>query len=206
MTDRTWKPGELIVERHVFRDMVRWAAPMWCAHDDGRVIASYLPIETIVQTMGDAEGNRTREYHRAVQPVTYRWQDHHALHLTREGDNYNVTLFWTEDWKFRCWYVNFQEPMRRYAHGFETMDQTLDLVIAPDRERWIWKDEHEFQWGIDAGWYTASQMDELKAIGLRVLDGAKAGAWPFADGWEHWRPDPSWGIPVFPEGWDRLES
>lgn len=179
---------------------------MWVIADDGRHLATYLPVGTVFQTTGDEAGQHTREYHRAKRRIYLPWREHHAVHLTREGDNYNVALFWTEDWTFRCWYVNFQEPMRRYAHGLETMDQTLDLVIAPDRERWMWKDEHEFQWGVDAGWYTASQMDELKAIGLRVLEDAKRGAWPFSDGWEQWRPDAAWGIPSFPEGWDRLEG
>jgi hypothetical protein len=204
MAERLWQPGDLIVERHVFRGAVHWGAPMWLVADDGQHVATYLPVGTTFQTMGDDAGNHIREYHRATRRVFLPWRDHHALHLTRDGDNYNVTLFWMEDWRFRCWYVNFQEPMRRYEHGFDTMDQTLDLVIGPDLEQHFWKDEDEFQWGIEAGWYTPAKMDELKAIGVRVLDDAKRRAWPFAEGWEDWRPEPGLGLPTFPVGWDEL--
>lgn len=205
MNDRLWEPGELVVERHVFRGEVRFGAPMWMVADDGERVATYLPVGTTFQTMGDEDGNPTREFHRATRRVFQPWRDHHALHLTRAGDNYNVTLFWTEEWRFRCWYVNFQEPLRRYAHGFETMDQTLDLVIWPNLQGHFWKYEDEFQWGIEAGWYTAAQGEALRVTGARVLEDAKHGAWPFADGWERWRPDGGLGLPVFPEGWDRLE-
>jgi len=199
-----WKLGTIAVERHVFRGEVHWGAPMWVVADDGEHIATYLPVGTTFQTMGDENGNHIREFHLATHRVYLPWRDHHALHLTRAGDNYNVTLFWTEDWLFRCWYVNFQEPIRRYEYGFETMDQTLDLVIAPDLQRWMWKDENEFQWGIDAGWYTEAQMEQLRVIGQQVLADTERGAWPFAEGWENWRPDESWGVPVFPDGWDEL--
>ena len=31
-------------------------------------------------------------------------------------------------------------------------------------------------------------------------------AWttPFEEGWENWRPDPDWPLPMIPEGWDQL--
>ena len=204
MTEQQRKPGDLVVERHVFRGVVRWGAPMWLAADEGDRLVTYLPVGTLFQSMGDDAGNPTREFPRATRRVYRTWVEHHALHLTREGDNYNVTAFWTEDWRFRCWYVNFQEPMRRYEHGIQTMDQTLDLIIAPDREWHMWKDEDEFQWGIEAGWYTAAQGEAIKALGAGVLRDAKRGAWPFAHGWEDWRPEANWGLPVFPVGWDEL--
>ncbi len=197
MTEQLWNPGDLVVERHVFRGVVHWGAPMWLVEDSGTHVATYLPVGTMFQTMGDEDGNHTREYHRATRRVFLPWRDHHALHLTRAGDDYNVTLFWTEDWRFRCWYVNFQEPMRRYEHGFDTMDQTLDLIIGPDREWHRWKDEDEFQWGIDAGWYTTARLAELKAIGAGVIEDARRGAWPFGERWEEWRPDIGWGCRSF---------
>ncbi len=204
MAQQLWRPGDLVVERHVRQGMVHFGAPMWLVADDGRHVATYLPVGTVFQTTGDAEGNPTREYYRAKSRIYLPWRDHHALHLTREGDNYNVTLFWTEDWVFRCWYVNFQEPFRRHEYVLETMDQTLDLIIAPDRMSHMWKDQDEFQWGIEAGWYEPQMLDDLKSLGARVLDDAKRGGWPFVEGWDSWRPDPSWGRPAFPEGWDEL--
>lgn len=204
MGEHRWEPGDLIVERHVFRGAVHWAAPMWVVEDRGDFVAAYLPIGTIYERPADESGAPTRNFVSATQRVSQAWRDHHVLHLTRSPDHYNVELFWTEDWRFRCWYVNFQQPVRRYEHSLETMDQTLDLVIAPDRKSHSWKDEDEFQWGIDAGWYTVEQLQRLKAIGAGVLDDARSGRWPFDAGWENWRPDPAWGTPVFPDGWDYL--
>jgi hypothetical protein len=27
---------------------------------------------------------------------------------------------------------------------------------------------------------------------------------PFSDGWENWRPDPAWPLPVLPDGWAQI--
>jgi predicted RNA-binding protein associated with RNAse of E/G family len=82
------------------------------------------------------------------------------------------------------------------------MDLTLDLVIAPDRKRWQWKDEDEFAFGIQHGWYTEQQMADLKEYGQRVIDDATHGRPPFDAGWEHWRPPPDWEPLELPDGWD----
>jgi hypothetical protein len=29
---------------------------------------------------------------------------------------------------------------------------------------------------------------------------------PFREGWEEWRPDPSWTVPVLPVDWDRRDK
>ncbi|MEU3087315.1 DUF402 domain-containing protein, partial [Streptomyces massasporeus] len=29
---------------------------------------------------------------------------------------------------------------------------------------------------------------------------------PFTEGWQHWRPDPSWAVPSLPEDWDRTPA
>ena len=63
------------------------------------------------------------------------------LALHRPGDAYAVFVFWEgPERRLACWYVNFQDPFRRTAIGFDTLDHELDLVVEPDGSRWL-KDE-----------------------------------------------------------------
>lgn len=137
-----------------------------------------------------------------MRPITLPWTTTHWLRLIHEGDAHGSYVFWDESWKFLGWYINFQEPFRRNPLGIDTMDQTLDLELAPDRGRWRWKDEAEFPAGIEYGWYTEAMLDDVKACGMRVLELAQAGEPPFGDGWEHWRPDPAWGPVELVDGGD----
>lgn len=49
------------------------------------------------------------------------------------GTPWSVWLFWTEDWAFRGWYVNLEDPTERVGVEAVTQDHVLDLVIHPDR-------------------------------------------------------------------------
>lgn len=198
----SWRTGDCVVMRHV-RDSWLWAAPMRVVEDRGDFVALYLQPGSEVSTMAGPDGQRTRDYVHANTRVRTRWGINHALHLIRFGDRHATILFWDEHtWEFRCWYINFQEPLRRIPLGFESMDQTLDMVIAPDRRGWQWKDEDEFVFGIEHGWYTEGLLAELRAYGLRVASDALAGRAPFDAGWEHWRPPAPWQAPSLPPGFD----
>lgn len=153
---RLFEPGDEVVMRHVRGDW-KWAAPMRVIRDGGDFVALYLQPGTPYSTMGDEQGNLTRDFVNERTQITRTWGIHHALHLLREGDEH-ATMWAEATWVFRCWYINFQEPFRRYDRGFESMDLTLDMLIAPDRSAWQWKDEDEFvEIGIAGGWYTQEQ-------------------------------------------------
>ena len=203
MTD-LFEPGQPVVMRHVRGEWL-WAAPMHVVEDRGDFVALYLQPGSMYSTMGDADGNLTRDFVNEKTRVTRTWTENHALHLVHFGDEHATVLYWREGtWEFRCWYINFQEPLRRYAGGFESMDLTLDMLISPDRKLWQWKDEDEFfEIGIAGGWYTHEQLQHLKAYGLGVLAEAQAGKPPFDAPWPDWRPDPSWEPLELPAGWDR---
>ena len=153
MAERLFLPGEPVLMRHR-RDAWRWAAPMHVVEDRGDFVALYLQPGSVVSTMADAGGNPTRDFVNEKTRVLRTWQENHSLQLIRFGDEHATVLFWREGtWEFRCWYINFQEPFRRYDRGFESMDLTLDMLIAPDRAAWQWKDEDEFvDIGIAGGW------------------------------------------------------
>lgn len=199
-----FQAGEPIVMRHS-RGNYRWAAPMRVVEDRGDFVALYLQPGSIYSTMADAAGNVTRDFVNDSTQVQRTWVENHALQLIRFGDEHATVLYWHEDtWEFRCWYINFQEPLRRYQRGFESMDLTLDLIISPDRQRWQWKDEDEFvEIGIPGGWYTHEQLAHLKRYGERLLEEARAGAPPFDAPWPDWRPDPAWEPLPLPQDWNR---
>jgi hypothetical protein len=196
-------PGDSVVLRHARGDWL-WAVAATVVEDRGDFVALYVQPGNGMSRMGDADGRPTRAFVEATTRVPGAWADHHQLILIREGERHAVQLFWTERaWEFRCWYINFQEPMRRFALGFESMDLTLDLVIEPELERWVWKDEDEFEYGIRGGWYTPELLAELKAYGERLLADVEARRAPFSERWDEWRPEPSWTAVGLPEGWDR---
>lgn len=201
---KLFKPGQAVVMRHV-REMYRWAAPMRVVEDSGDFVALYTRPGDEYVRMAYENGGPTRDFVAARNLTTSIWNTHHALHLISEGDEHATVLMWAEDdWAFRCWYINFQEPFRRYDRGFESMDLTLDMLIAPDRSAWQWKDEDEFvDIGIAGGWYTHEQLAHLKEYGLQVADRALAGDGVFGEPWPDWRPDPGWQPLQLPGDWDR---
>jgi uncharacterized protein len=201
MSER-FEPGQPILMRHV-RGSYNWCAPMRVVEDRGDFVALYLQPGSTYARMVHEGGEFTRDFTEATATAETTWGMHHALHLVRFGDEHATILFWAEDtWEFRCWYLNFQKPLRRFERGFESMDLTLDTLISPDRTAWQWKDEDEFvEYGIAGGWYTHEQLAHLKAYGERVVAQALAGEPPFADGWEHWRPPAAWQPLELPADW-----
>lgn len=167
-----WKQGDTIVERHTINDNTThgdirfsWGYPLRVWSDDGATTVAYLPPGTIYQGMVAENGEPTRELGAKRKRVDRTWQDHHALRLVREGDEYSVIVFFDDSWHMRCWYVNLQEPVRRFTLGLETRDLILDLLIAPDLSGHRWKDEDELEERIAAGLYEPSDMTRLKAVG-----------------------------------------
>ncbi|MER7833877.1 DUF402 domain-containing protein [Streptomyces sp. NPDC095602] len=60
---------------------------------------------------------------------------------------FSVNAFFVPDGdgrRLRNWYVDFEHPTRHTEAGFDTLDLTVDLVVAPDLTRWEWKDEDEY--------------------------------------------------------------
>ena len=113
--------------------------------------------------------------------------------VARPGRAHSIYLFWGDDGELDEWYVNFEQPLRRSAVGFDTFDEKLDLLVRPDG-KYRWKDEDELE---QAGALGLLDPDEVRAEAERVLR-----EWPFPTGWEGWQPDPAWPVPQLPRGWD----
>lgn len=113
------------------------------------------------------------------------------------GTPWSVWLFWTEDWAFRGWYVNLEDPTERVGVEAVTQDHVLDLVIHPDR-RIEWKDEDELEAAVCSRRFSPGEAARFRANGQAAAEVAAARGSPFGDGWEHWRPDQSWSAPSLP--------
>lgn len=120
----------------------------------------------------------------------------HSLVLLRPGSRHSLWLFWDGDrFEFERWYVNFEEPLGRTRVGFDYKDWKLDLVVDADGTQ-RWKDEDELE---EASRLGIVDADAVWAEAERVVADP-----PWPTGWEDWRPDPSWPVPRFPDGWDRV--
>ena len=72
-----------------------------------------------------------------------------------------------------------------------------DVWVEPDRtfER---KDEDELELAVEQGRYTPERAAEITAVADEIEEVIKAWGPPFCDGWETFRPDPSWPVPTLP--------
>ena len=117
--------------------------------------------------------------------------------MTRRGDPFSVFLFTNNDGSLRGWYVNLERPQHRTAIGFDYEDDLLDVWVALGAEP-------------DSSTRTSSQKPSNAASSLpsgprnQSRRGALLAEPPWPTGWEEWRPEPGWQVPVLPPGWEQL--
>src|SRR3990170_92281 len=115
--------------------------------------------------------------------------------------NYSMEIYYNAtDGSRRSWYINLEDPFRRTALGFDFLDQMLDIVASPDLSSWRRKDEDEFEEAVRIGVISPARANALRSEGEKAIAWLQSGKSPF-NGWEKWRPDPSWAVPVLPKGW-----
>ncbi|AJT64670.3 hypothetical protein T261_2999 [Streptomyces lydicus] len=206
-----WAPGEQILWR--YRDNAdphrfHIARPVTVVQDTDDLLAVWMAPGTAVVKPVLADGTPVHReplatrYTKARRTSHDQWFGTGVLKLARPGDPWSVWLFWERGWHFKNWYVNLEEPRRRWSDGIDSQDHFLDICVYPDRH-WEWRDEDEFAQAQRDGLMTEAQAAEVRSAGRAAV--AQIGAWgrPFADGWENWRPDPGWPVPRLPENWDR---
>ncbi len=103
------------------------------------------------------------------------------------------------------WYINIQDPIRRTAIGYDTMDHMLDIVVSQDMAKWYWKDEDEFLEAEVIGFYSHEKMKAIRAAGERALALLTSERTSFYRKWESWCPDPAWKMPQLSRLWDQLD-
>ncbi|RSS82127.1 DUF402 domain-containing protein [Streptomyces sp. WAC06614] len=211
-----WAPGEHILWR--YRDHrrglpgpVHICRPVTVVQDTDELLAVWMApgTECVKPVLADgtavADEPLATRYTAPRTTVRARWFGDGVLKLARPGDPWSVWLFWEHDWQFRSWYVNLEEPRTRWSGGVDSEDHFLDISVYPDRT-WKWRDQDEFAQAQRSGLMLPEQAARVRRAGRAAVELIKAWGSPFSDGWEHWRPDPAWDVPVLPEDWDRTPA
>lgn len=115
------------------------------------------------------------------------WQPPGRLRIGRIGQPFEVWRISTPDERaVTAWYVNLQEPLRRTADGFETLDHVLDVLVAPDLSWWRWEDE--LVAAVELGVLGAREAAAIRATGEAVIADIERGDPPWDLAWATWRP------------------
>ncbi len=204
-----WAPGTRILWRyrangtgspHICR-------PVTVVRDTPELLAAWVAPGTVCVKPEIADGTPVHHeplatrYTKPRRTVLSRWFGTGVLKLARPGEPWSVWLFWERDWQFKNWYVNLEEPRRRWAGGIDSEDHFLDIAVYADRS-WEWRDEDEFAAAQRAGLVDDALAARVRAAGRAVVEQIASWGSPFRDGWESWRPDPRWPVPVLPQDWD----
>src|SRR5207253_10191329 len=148
---------------------------------DGKTFVTYLAPGSKGVSMGrDGKGKYVDRWVTDEPLRPWTWRQHHVLALTRRGEAHSLWLLWTEQWDFRCWYVQLQDPFVERNGALETTDHALDVLVHPDGT-WEWKDEDDFAEARALGAFDDAQATAIRAEGERVI-----AARPWPTGWEDW--------------------
>jgi hypothetical protein len=174
------------VIRQLFRGRVWNAVPVLVVHDDPDTTVLWLPTGCTYAIGNDLFGDWTHELR-----VAERGQ----LRVTRRGDPFSIFLFTNDDGSFRGWYANLERPQRRTAIGFDYEDELLDVWVPLGGEPEL-LDEDELEEAVARGFLSPDRAVEIRDVADRVLAER-----PWPTGWEGWRPEPGWQVPVLPADW-----
>jgi hypothetical protein len=192
--------GAMVVDMSV----PHFAQPVTVVRDDADGLVVWLPCGTPVQRAARADGRGKRE-----EPSTMFTTDlvhergTHALfdqvRIAPTGRPWSVWVFFAEETgEFAGWYVNLEEPHVRDDHSVYTSDHVLDLVVAPDRTV-VRKDEEELALAVAQGVFDGPAAVAIEANAAAVETLVAHWGPPFCDGWETFRPDPTWPARAAPD-------
>ena len=203
-SDRRWNAGETAVLRYVTRDGrpgMSW--PFTVVEDGDDLLALYIPKGAVCKRFVRRPTSELSERGTVVELQDTEWR-RDVLRLMYPGAHHSIWVFWEHEDGVRrhtTYYVNMEEPFRRTQIGFDTNDQTLDIVVTPDLE-WQWKDEAELAERVEQGLFPAEFAALVRAEGERVIERIESGGSPFGDGWGDWRPPSDWATPSLPPEWE----
>jgi hypothetical protein len=202
---KLWEPGQVIVIREIWQNKVYSVTPVRVVQDSMSWSALYLPPQTPCLWPHTREGISMRIPTDEWVLDGGAWTSSDVLYLVQPGSGYTAVAFWDDDFNFNSWKINLEKPMRRTRHGFDYMDQLLDIVVSADRSTWHWRDEDEVSEAQARGIFTAKQANELYQLGERAVQSLLANEPPFDRGWENWKPNPAWRVPLeLPSGWEQV--
>jgi hypothetical protein len=196
-----WAPGNVVILREVWHGLLIAARPVNVVWDGPRDRAFYLPRGTAWKDDPRAHGEvRFRD---DAWELEDRVTDRPVLSFAFPGADYAVLLTWSADDAFAGYYVNLESSLQPWELGFDYVDHFLDVLIAPDRSTWTWKDEAELAEAVRRGLVARDRAASIRAWGERAVEHVLGGRPPFDRDWTSWRPDPTWPAPALSDGWDR---
>jgi hypothetical protein len=209
-------PGRTVLYRNTQHGRVVNVRPCRVVSDDERGLLLWLArgAPVVVEVADDGRGIRQMPFTEWAglgrRLVRSTWQGPGILKFLPPDAEHSVWFFRDDAGRFTGWYVNLEERAVRWddgaAAGVDVVDQDLDVDVEPDRT-WRWKDEDEFaeRLALPEHYWVADEQ-AVRAEGRRVVKLIEAGEFPFDGTWTDFVPDPSWGVPDLPAGWDRPVS
>lgn len=195
-----WVPGERVVRREILHGHPWIGFTTYVVEDVADLLAVYLPPGA---QLAFPDWPFDRWEHPWRTAGHRKWQGHGKLMLHRPGDAYSVDLFWRGDSReFAGWYINLQDPFRRDADGFDTLDHELDYLVAPDGA-WSEKDGELFEQRVREGRYDADLAEAIRRTGAQVRATLRHGTHWWQDSWRHWQPPEQWDATTLPQGWSQ---
>jgi hypothetical protein len=191
-----WQPGERIVRREVWRGRPWFACVAIVVADEPDLLVTFVPTGSPFGFPPSTDGRPHPWLGRAA------WEGHGVLHLQRPGEAYAVWHFWDgPDRAFAGWYLNLQEPFRRTAIGFDTMDLELDVWL-PAEGGWELKDDDLLEERVAEGRFDEEEVVAIRGLGNAITSRLDRGDTWWDPAWAAFQPDPAWADPTFPHGWD----
>jgi predicted RNA-binding protein associated with RNAse of E/G family len=201
-----FEPGRAIVIRELWQGKIWSARPAIVVQDTPELIGCYILPGSLWKMPRSAKGERVRPADRPCEGwrlYDATWLDISLLRLSIPGQRYSVLIFRDEQGLLTRWYINLEEPLERTPLGFDFYDRILDVILTPDLSSWHWEDEDELEEAVAAGLISPEKAYTLYTDGQTVVELLQSGRSVF-NHWAKWQPDPSWTVPVLPEGWDKL--
>ena len=198
MTDR-FASGDTVALREIWDGRVFEARPAIVVKDDAAGTVFHVPA-TVRSLEPVGEGGAPLRLPASPWRLEPQGRHRHrVLSFAFPDTPYAVLAMWDgETDGFEGWYVNLQDPLRRTAIGFDTLDHVLDVLIAPDRSTWSWKDEDELAEALALGLFSEADAERFRWAGERAVEHLLLREPPFEEDWDDWRPDPAWGVPELP--------
>jgi hypothetical protein len=198
-----WSTGESATLRGV-GSKVFWAFPTIVVKDEPDLIVLYMPAGVLGRNVTHKPTSKELFSLNKINIVECTWERTDVLMLIVPTEAFSTYIMWeTGTKKLMCWYVNLQEPVRRTIIGFDTMDNTLDVIISPDMSEWKWKDDDEFMKAQEVGFYSSEKAREIWAEGEKSVRLITSERRSFKE-WEKWKANPEWEIPKLSPLWDKV--
>lgn len=186
-----FSPGDTVLFRDIRAGRVMLAMPLRIIVDTPERTVLYLARNTAFKSARDINGDKALDY-LDWHLTDLVWQGGSFIRLITPGAFHCVDVEFGPGERFDGWYVNFQEPVRRTAHGFDSDDLLLDLVVEPDLS-WHIKDEEEFMQAVTDGHISADTEAIVRAEAAKVVQWVEERTAPFSEqNWLTWTQPQDW--------------